>query len=513
VNIQLHWKLLLASFVFALCAAPTFVSYHPYTYEWDDSDYLVNSIETTRAVWSGDLRSFRMAVQGIHPPVMALLGLPWGTLASWDAAGKCFLSLATLTAFYATCCLFLMLRSGLNPLYLVIGSVCLLAAMGPFPGRAEVDHYWCVNYIATSFMVDTLFAWIAFAALLLIPYEIANTGSATRDGLKRGVLWAAIFSGGAVSKVNFFYFIAIIIPILFFIRAHNRGRLNAFVALLSLVICSLPAILYWIRSGAPALRFAWANSFGHYAHHFYYPLLPFLWRTVLLAPGLLLSGTLVLGEMAYLVSKRREIMWGENVLALLVLIGYSIIVLASSNREFRFLFTLVIALPFLVGIVASERTYIYSQKAAISAAALVFCCLVAAAVPVLHRAERQSIQRSEAVLAHSVGCNAKHILLATDSPTLNQNLMRLAIVLSPQRSSVKTSTLAWPPLADLPIEEDFRAIRESELVVFQNKEALNPPFTNQRVPEYERYARQEAGDGPIKVMDDVRIYTLRHRSQ
>src|SRR5208283_4232379 len=130
-----------------LCAAPTIVSYHPYTFEWDDSGYLVNSTEATRAFWSGDLHSFRMAVQGIQPPVMALLGLPWGTLASWDAAGKYFYSLATLIAFFAACCLFLMLRFGLSPLYLEIGSVCLLAAMGPILGRADVDHYWGVNYI------------------------------------------------------------------------------------------------------------------------------------------------------------------------------------------------------------------------------------------------------------------------------------------------------------------------------------------------------------------------------
>lgn len=407
-----------------------------------------------------------------------------------------------------------MLRSGLEPLYLVIGSACLLAAMGPFPRGGDIDdRYSGVNYSATGFMADTLFAWIAFAALLLIPYEIASAGSSTGDGRARGVLWATILSVGAITKVNFFYFIALIVPILFVIRARNRGLCNAFVALVSLAICSLPAALYWVRYGALALKFAWAASFGHDAPFFYSPLLPFLSGTVRLSPGLLLSGTLLIGEIVYLVIKRREIKWGANALALFVLTGYCIVALASSNREFRFLFPVVIAAPFLVGIVISGRTGYRSQKAALLAATVVFTCVVAAAMPVLRRAERQSIERSEAVLAYAIASNARHILLATDSPTLNYDLMLLAIVLSPSRSSIETTTLAWPPLADLPIEDDFRVIRESDVIVFQDKEALNPPFTNQRVAEYEQYIRQQAGDAPIKVTDDISIYTMRRNSQ
>jgi hypothetical protein len=376
-----------------------------------------------------------------------------------------------------------MLRSGLDPLFLVIASVSLLAAMGPFPAEAGIDNYSGVHHIATGFMADTLFAWIAFAAILLIPCEIASDRFSTGDGRVRGILWAAIFSVGAMTKVNFFYFMALIVPILFVIRARNREVRNAFVALLSLAICLLRAALYWLRYGEPALRFAWANSFGHLAPSFYSPLLPFLRRTVRVSPGLPLSGALLIGEIVYLVVKRNEVKWGANALPLVVLIEYCTVALASSNREFRFLYSVVIALPFLMGIVISGKTLIYSQKAAMLTAALVFCYLVGASVPVPHRAERQSLQRSEAVLGQAIGSNAKHILLATDSPTLNQNLMLLAIVLSPSRPSIETDTLAWPALADLPIADDFRVIRESDLVVFQNKEALNPPFTNRRVSE------------------------------
>jgi hypothetical protein len=83
------------------------VSYQPYTYQWDDSIYLGHAIAASKAFWSGDRHAMHMAIVdwGTHPPVMSLLGLPWGPLASWDADGKCFLSLAVLTAVFVAWCL------------------------------------------------------------------------------------------------------------------------------------------------------------------------------------------------------------------------------------------------------------------------------------------------------------------------------------------------------------------------------------------------------------------------
>src|SRR3974390_1255548 len=91
--------------LFALCVAPTFVSYRPYLFSWDDSTYLKQCIQVSRAFWSGNVHGLG-AMVGIRPPAMALLGVPWRSLASrdaagWNAAGKCFISLVTLTALLA----------------------------------------------------------------------------------------------------------------------------------------------------------------------------------------------------------------------------------------------------------------------------------------------------------------------------------------------------------------------------------------------------------------------------
>jgi hypothetical protein len=147
---RFNWKLLLSTVVFALCTAPTIISYQSYSFKWDDSDYLWRAISVSRSFWSGNRHELGIAMLGTpRPPVMTLLGLPWGPLGSWDAAGKCFLTLTAFTAFSAACCLFLLLRIGLKPLYLIIASACVFAALGPYPAGADA-HFW-----ATAFMADS----------------------------------------------------------------------------------------------------------------------------------------------------------------------------------------------------------------------------------------------------------------------------------------------------------------------------------------------------------------------
>ena len=125
-----------------------------------------------------------------------------------------------------------------------------------------------------------------------------------------------------------------------------------------------------------------------------------------------------------------------------------------------------------------------------------------------HRPSRQSLVRCDAVLAQTARCNAKDILLATDSPTLNADLMRLAIAVSASGASVDVDTLAYEAMYGEPIEEDFHTISEYDQVVFQDRDALDPPFTNQRASEYERYIRL-GGYVPIRVGDDVSVYSMR----
>jgi hypothetical protein len=384
--------------------------------------------------------------------------------------------------------------------------ICVFAALGPYPTGADA------HFDATGFMADSLFAWNAFAATLLIPYQAAACASSTAGALVRGILWGAIFSVGAITKVSFLYFIVLTIPILFVVSIRHSGVRCALLSLISLTVCSLPVTLYWLRYGQPVLSYGRAASFGPTAHFYYVPFSQFLDLTIRQSPGVLLSGIFAIFGAAYLIVKRRDVAWGTNVLPLLIMLGYCTISLASTNREIRFLFPAIIASPFLIGILISGKTYVLSRGHAIIAAIFVFCCLVVAGVPMLHRANRQSLHMPEVVLAQAIESNAKRIVLATDSPSLNYSLIKVAIAVSPVRPPVQLIGLDWRAASGLPIEGDFRDIRESDLVIFQDKQALDSPFTNQRVPEYERYTLQHFGM-PIKIVDGISIYGKHYDSQ
>ena len=495
-------KGLVAAALFAFCVAPTFISYQPYWFSWDDSDYLQRSIAVSRAFWSGNVHGIGVAMVSFRPPAMTLLGLPWGPLASWDAAGKCFITLAAVISLLAASCLYLLLRIGVKPFFLVVASVCVVASIGPYPpgARAHAD--------ATGFLADSLLAWTALAAVLLIPYEARTPCPSISGAVFRGILWGAILSLGAMTKLNFLYFIVLIVPVLFFIKLRHDGLRSALAALIAFACCSAPSAFYLLRWGQPAFYLAKGSSFGRIADFFYSPLLQFLGYTIRQSPGLVLSFVLTAAALIYLVIKRQLMQSWPDFLALLIMIGFGIVMLSSHNREIRFAFPAIVALPFLAGILMSGKGHSASRPSAALAAGLVFCGLLAAGVPMRHRAKRQSLKRCDAVLAQAVRCHAKRILLATDSPGLNESLMALAIELS--ASGASADTLAYKATLGVPIEEDFRAMSESDQVVFQDGDALSPPFLNQRVSEYERYIRQ-GGSVPIRVGDDISVYSMRCR--
>lgn len=493
-------KWFLASALFAFCVAPTFISYRSYQYAFDDSDYLVRSFAVSRAFWSGNLHGLGAAMVSIRPPAMTLLGLPWGPLASWDGAGKCFITLDALISLLAALCLYLLLRIGVKPVVLAVAGLCVVASLGPYPTGSHA------HAAATAFLSDSLFAWTILAAVLLIPFEARMDCPSVKSAVLRGVLWGMILSLGAFTKISFMYFVVSLIPILFVIRLHRSGLRLALTSLVACACAALPAAIYLIRWGGRAFDYAKVWSFGPLANLFYQPLSQFLGNAIRESPGLFLSFLLMAAALVYLVIKRRLSLLGPDLLALLVMIGFGIVVLSSTSRVIRFDFPVIVALPFLSGILVSGRGRSVSCRSAVLAASLVFCGLLAAAVPTRHRPMRQSLGRCDAVLAQAEKYHATRILLATDTSTFNKNLMDLDLSVSASVTPVEVTTLSYQDVSGVPIEADFREISESDLVVFQDRDASSPLFTNQRASEYERYVRQ-LGYVPVRVGDDLSIYS------
>jgi hypothetical protein len=508
--------------LFALCIAPTFISYQPYTYTWDDADYLLRSIKVSQILSSGSLHGLRwMISSNVHPPAMMLLGLPWGPLASWDAAGKCFITLAAVISLLAALCLYLFLRIGVKPLFLVLAAVCVGASLGPYPHAGEIHS------LATGFMADSLLAWTTLAALLLIPYEGRTPCPLIRGAVLRGIIWGSILSLGEMTKLSFLYFTGLIAAILFLVHFNRNGYRSTVAALIGFAFSSAPASLYFLLCGRVALAAAMGGSFGTVSYFYHVSLLQFLTDTIRDSPGLLFSFTLTAAALIYLLIGRRSVKFWPDFVALSILIVFGIVVLTSPNRQMRYGYPVIVALPFLTATLLSGKRYSAPRQTAALAAGLVFCGLLAGAVPMLHRADRESLAMANAVLAQAVQCNAKHIILATNSPTLNDSLIELAIAVS-SNHSIEVGDLPAADMHTLPAEKGFDRLREIDQIVFQNMDAFSDgvsvrmgsifrqftwaflrPF-NQRVAEYERYLRQ-SGYVPVRVDEDVNVYSIQCR--
>jgi hypothetical protein len=498
------WLALTAA-VFAFCVAPTFISYKPYVFTWDDSEYLQRSIIVSRAFWSRSLHGLGVGMVSKRPPMMTLMGLPWRHLASWEDAGKCFVTLVASISLFVALSLFLMLRVGVKPLYLGMASACVLASIGPYPAGASA------HFDATAFMADSLFAWITLAALLLIPYEESVISPSIKTAVTRGILWAAVLSAGAMTKVSFLYFVVLIVPILFLVRLRRAGFRSALAALIALGCASAPAAFYLAHWGRRSFENGEASSFGGVAANFYgSSLLPFLVIVIRQSPGLLVSFGIMTAALTYLILRSRIVFLTPAFLALLIALAFGILVIASFNRQVRYAFPAIVALPFLVAILASPKGHSLPGRSAVFASALVFCCLVAAGVPTRYRPDRQSLSRSDAVLAQVAACHPRSVVIATDSPTFNKNLMDLAVAVGTSGSSDEVSTLAYQAMSGVPIEDDFHTLGEADQVVFQDRDALSPAFANLRVSDYEQYVRQN-GRVPIRVGNDLSVYSMRCR--
>jgi hypothetical protein len=495
-------KSVIAVAIFVCCVAPTFISYQPYVFRWDDADYMRRAVQVGRSFWLGDLHRVLPAMVGPRPPAMTLLGLPWGLLQSWESIGSCFISLGAAISLLAAVCLYLLLRLGIKPLYLALASVCVFASLGPLPAGSSVHQ------VAAGFMADSLLAWTALAALFLIPYEARRQDSTIRESALSGIVWGLLFSLGLMAKLSFVYFAVLIIPILLFIKLWHSGWRSMLAAAISLLCFSMPSILYMVRWGRPAYKLARGSSFGRLANSYYVPLSQFVANVVRESPGLLLSFFLIAAGLIFVLRRARFSHQWAYFLVLVIIVGYAIIIFASPNREIRFAFSVIIALPFLTATLLSDEAKPLPPRFPVVAAAVAFCCLSAASLPMYRRPDKRSISRSAAVLDTTAQFPAKSIVLATDSPTLNDPLLLLAREFSAAQIS-SSATMAYRAVSRTSIEDDFRLLSTFDMVVIQDREALSPAFTNQRVSDYERYVRQ-VGSGPVRVADDTSVYLIHH---
>ncbi len=357
-------------------------------------------------------------------------------------------------------------------------------------------------------MADGPFAWTALLSVLLLAYESRLHSTTTKSAVLRGILWGLISTLGTMTKLSFLYFVATVVPPLFYTMVQRSGPRAAIAALSACVCISSPCALYLALWGSYSWSLARTSSFGGVASFYYAPMFKFFFDVVRESPGIGVLVLMVLLAAGYLLAKRSS-SWAD-VLPVLIVLGYGIIVIASPNREFRFLFPVVVAVPFQLAILLSGDSTPVPKRWAMAAGSLGLLILIGGALPTRNRPQWRSFARCNAVLVAADRWKAGRIVLATDSPTLNGQLMMVAGLYSSRPTNIYS--LAYTAMGKTPLEEDFRILRSADLIVFQNRAALSPPFTNQRVSEYEQYVKQ-VGIGPIEIADDISVYLVSRNGQ
>jgi hypothetical protein len=487
--------------LFALLIAPTIISYRSYAFQWDDAGYLEQAINFANHVWSGDRHAVSDDLSiDRRPPLMRFIGLPWGMTRSWENASRYFVTLELLQGILAAICLYLLLSLGAGRVLLFLASVCVFASLGPYPRPEAFAHEH-----ASGFLADGIFAWTILAACLLIPYEQVERPASVGSDYRRGVLWAGILSIGVLNKASFFYFLALILPCLVFVRWRRLGADPVRRTLLAFLVAMLPAIAYWARYGARSLYNGWAASFGHDAPLYYTPLGSFIGNALLQSPGLIVSG--IFCAICLVIVWNAGAGRRSRLVPVLIVMGYLAICLAAPNRQIRYMFPAIISLPFLLALTAS-RTHSVPRSASLSAAAVAILSFAVLAAPTASRADRQSIGRSEAVLTEADRYGVTRMVLASDSPTFNNSLLRVVMAL--KASPIKTETFAFHGPDDIALTNDFEAMRRADFVVLQDRSALDSAPTNSRYSEYQKYLDAQDTESVVRIRKaDLTIYCMR----
>ena len=234
----------------------------------------------------------------------------------------------------------------------------------------------------------------------------------------------------------------------------------------------------------------------------------FIGITVRESPGLAFSFLLTSAALVYLLIKKRGALLSPDGLALIIMIAFGIIALASNARLIRYSFPAIMAVPFLVGILMSGNGCSVPGRSAGIAAGLVFFGLLAASLPTLHRAERQaSLGRTDAAFAYAIKCNEKDLVLATDSNTLNINLLGLSRAVTRSATGIAINSVAYSAMNGQALEKDLQLLQGADVVIFQDDDALGASFTNSRVQEYRRYIGQHSEFVPTRIWGDVLAYS------
>ena len=277
------------------------------------------------------------------------------------------------------------------------------------------------------FLVDGAFALIVAITMTLPFLDYAAPTIQPRAAILRGLLWGTIAGLGALSKVTFGLFGAVVTPLLLLASVGRSGvRATLYKSAAASLMCAIPGLMF-VRYGSMYLANGWRSAYGDLAQ--YYTNGQSTWASIqgsaaaagypfwIICAALLLAG---------FVRGRRDV--PRLVLSLTIVtltILYLVLAASSLNRQPRFLWPVWLVLPFAAaGAIAPSREP--PTPSGMRSGALVWAVAVVWSLPMVSRFDFQPVREADTLLRFLKTDHAIRVEVASDPPFFNINTLLLA---------------------------------------------------------------------------------------
>ena len=470
------------SLLLVLAVVPMAVAHGTRMPTWDELFFLHRAACVNNAVFelSGSQLAFCLS-QMFKSPSMSLLLLPAGPLKGSFGQLAVAPFMLALTTFGLVIWLGWLLHRLQIPFF---ATIALAAAIRLSQPSEAFNGGW--------FLVDGAYAILVAIALLLPFIERELPTSPTRSAMARGLLWGGISASGLLSKLTFAFFLVGIVPLTLLLSFRYSGLRATIVKLgVAGTICILPLVMF-MEYGSLYLRIAWLSSYGGWAEFYNDNMsLGEFFRRLAVEAGidykywLLNVGIVGVG----LFGRRRDT--GRLLLACAVgslVLVYLAMVLASANRELRFLWPVWIALPLIAACLGAPRGG--GTDRFLPAPAIVVAIILS--LPMLWLFDFQMVAKAKALMQMLPRDRPVILQIASDESALNIETFVLAKQVDRQElASIYPTTVVYDLANGRTLDHSLRALREADFVILRSPVAVPPApeFSNRFAAEFLKTVR------------------------
>lgn len=481
-----------AALVILLCLIPVAVGYGRVRPAWDELYFLHRAVCVNRAAFALDLTALDLCLREMaKSPILSALLLPLGPVAAAPER------LALAPAMLALACF----AQALVLLRLVAASgMRWAAAIG---AAAAAGLALPLREAGAPFLADGLLALIVANTCMLLVAEAA--GPRVDGHFRRGMLWGFVIGCGALAKLTFFYFAALLCLPALLLSLRVAGWAASLRKLAgALVVAAVPAfVLLHYAEGllAHARSFSFGSGAGFYDDglsrtEFLPRALSSLGAGYWIAVGLLsVAAALWRGKLAQLVTAA----WLVAVLA-----GYLWLSSGSANKDPRFFWPIWVALPFCIAAAASAGPPRRLPGAAMAAGAAL---AVALSLPAGGRQDLAAVMEADALLATLPGDRPLRVVLASDEPTFNIETMSLGRELHFDRlSRISLGTVVYDVIHGRTLDQSIARLRAADVVIIRDPPQPGAPeWANRSLPRLIE-AMQAACPEPTRIGHTTFVY-------